>query len=440
MPDLIGVAEPPVENRRHQIISASAATLVAQLVRIVGGLLVVPVLLRRLGVEGYGFVAFIVSMMTVFVLLESVLTPILRNELVKARTVRSADRIDESMTVGLSAAVALLALSLPLLAILGTIDWSALLGVPAALPARAAVLAGAFIGVLGACTAFADCLYAAWNDLARLRIYEAVATACGLVVVVVLAETGAPLVGVIVAMTIPVPALRVVAWLLFLRARSIRPRLSLRVTWGFFRTHRGASAAFAGTQALACVASLFPLILLNHSNGLADVSVYSVAQRLIGAPANLVVALFPVFWPQIARAWELGERGWLGRALKHGLAVLVLGTAAAALVAYALGPWFVDAWTKSALAVSAQFLGLFAVLCGAQVIQGWLSTVLNALGEFRYQFVCYALFSLGSVAFGAIGLAALGIDGLALGLTLAVCLLGIVPMAVRAYTRIHRAV
>ena len=439
MPELIGASEPPGGNRRRQIIGASAATLLAQLVRIVGGLLVVPVLLRRLGVEGYGFVAFIVSMMTVFVLLESVLTPILRNELVKARTLRSTDRIDESMTVGLSAALSLLALSLPMLAILGTVDWSALLGFPAALPATAAVLAGAFIGVLGACTAFADCLYAAWNDLARLRIYEAVATACGLVVVVVLAETGAPLVGVIVAMTIPVPALRVVAWLWFLRMRGIWPRISMAVTLQFFRTHRGASAAFAGTQALACVASLFPLILLNSSNGLADVSVYSVAQRLIGAPANLVVALFPVFWPQIARAWELGELGWLSRALKHGLAVLVLATLAAALVAYAIGPWFVDAWTNGALAVSAPFLGLFAALCGAQVIQGWLSTLLNAFGEFRYQFVCYVLFSLGSVGFGAVGLAMLGIDGLALGLTLAVCLLGIAPMAVRAYTRIHRA-
>jgi O-antigen/teichoic acid export membrane protein len=429
-----------VASRRRQIVSASAATLLVQFVRIVGGLLVVPVLLGMLGVERYGFVALIVSLMTVFVLLESVLTPVLRNELVKARAVGSQGRIDESLTVGLSAAAGLLGLSLPVLALLSMVDWSAVLRVPAALPATTAVLVGAFIGVLGASTAFADCLYAAWNELARLRIYEAIATGCGLLAVVVMARVGVALEWVIVAMAAPVPAVRVLAWLLFLKAHRIRPRLSLSVTARFFKAHRGASAAFAGTQALACVASLFPLILLNHTQGLADVSVYTVAQRLIGAPANLVVALFPVFWPQLARAWELGQRGWIAGMLWRGSVALVLGTAAAAAASYAIGPWFVEAWTNGTLAVSASVLGLFALLCGAQVMQGWLSTILNAIGEFRYQFVCYAAFSIGCVVFGAAGLMALGLDGLVLGLTLATSLFGIVPMALRARRRVSRPV
>lgn len=431
-------SEPFVESRRRQIISGSAATLIAQFVRIGGGLMVVPVLLQTLGLEQYGFVAFIVSLMTVFVLLESVLTPVLRNELVKARAVQSAGRIHESLTVGLTAGAVLLALALPLLAILNALDWNSILSVPVDLPAKSAVLAGALIGVLGAATAFADCVYAAWNDLARLRIYEAIATACGLVAVFLLTQSGALLVWIVVAMTVPVPAVRIVAWVIFLWRQGFRPSISLAKTMRFFQVHRSASASFAGTQALACTASLFPLIFLNHSNGLTDVSIYSVAQRLIGAPANLVVSLFPVFWPQIARALELGQRDWVSRALARISLTMLLGTAIAVIVAYALGPWFINVWTKGALVASAPFLALFAMLCGVQVIQGWFSTILNALGDFRYQLICYMAFTAASVFAGVIGLAALGLNGLVLGLTLAALLFAIFPMAVRAHIRLRR--
>ena len=126
--------------------------------------------------------------------------------------------------------------------------------------------------------------------------------------------------------------------------------------------------------------------------------------------------------------------------LRRGAATVVLGSAVAAAVAYAIGPWFVDVWTHGALAVSAPFLGLFAMLCGAQVLQGWLSTMLNALGDFRYQFVCYAAFSIGCVVLGAAGLALAGLNGLALGLTLSISLFGIGPMALRARRRIHGTV
>ena len=439
MPKLIDAGK-VAETRRRQIFSASVATLVGQFVRIGGGLLVVPVLLGRFGVEQYGFIAYIVSLMTIFVLLESVLTPVLRNELVKARVIGSSPRIEESLTVGLTAAMVLMGLALPLMAVLSMMNWNAILRIPNGLPATSAVLAGAFIGVLGACTAFADCLYAAWNDLARLRIYETIATACGLVAVLVMAKYGVDLVWVIVAMTIPVPAIRIMAWLTFVRRQRLRPRISVPTSIQFFHTHRGASISFAGTQALACVASLFPLVLLNHTHGLADITIYTVAQRLIGAPANLVVALFPVFWPQIARAWECGQHDWVSKALTRSSLVMVLGTVMATIAAYTLGPWFVDAWTKGSLVISAPFLGLFAMLCGAQVIQNWLSTILNALGEFRYQFLCYASLTLGCIVFGGLGLAALGLNGLALGLTLAVSLFGIAPMAIRANARVHRSV
>lgn len=440
MRELTDTAPPEVESRRRQIVSASAATLVAQFVRIAGGLLVVPVLLGHLGVERYGFVAFIVSLMTIFVLLESVLTPVLRNELIKARAVHSAARIQESLTVGLTAAVVLLTVALPLIALLGALDWHAILRVPGPLPANSAVLTGVFIGVLGAATAFTDCMYAAWNSLARLRIYEAIATACGLVALVVMAQHGASLVWIVVALMIPVPAVRLVASMLFVHRQGLRPRVSWSTTLRFFHVHRSASASFAGTQALACTASLFPLILLNHLNGLADVTIYSVAQRFIGAPANLVVALFPVFWPQIARAWELGQRDWVARAWTRISLIMALGTVLAAIVAFAIGPWFVDVWTKGTLTIAAPFLGLFALLCGMQVIQGWFSTILNALGEFRYQLLCYAAFTAASVVGGAAGLAALGLDGLVLGLTLAAALFAVAPMAVRAHMRIHRPV
>lgn len=439
MNEVIAAVE-PTSTRRRQIVTASAATLAAQLIRVVGGLLVVPILLRRLGVENYGFIALIVSLTTIFVFLESILTPVLRNELVKARATGSTERVDEVMTVGLTAAVGLLLISFPLLMVLSALDWGAVLHVPGHLPTSTAVLAGALVGLLAAATAFADCLYAAWNDLARLRLMEGAATACGLLAVALLTQAGTSPVWLIVLLTIPVPAVRVLAWGCFLRGHGTHPRMSLPTTLNFFWSHRAASAAFSGTQALACAASLFPLILLNSYQGLEEVSLYTVAQRLVGAPANLALAVFPVFWPQLARARELRDRDWLIRTLKYGLWASALGTAAAAALAYVFGPWLVTLWTGNTLVATGLFLALFAALAGAQVMQGWLSTVLNAFGEFQRQFVCYALFTIGSVVCGALGLKAFGTTGLVLGLTFAAALFGIAPMIWLARRCIDRSI
>lgn len=421
------------------MIGASTATLVSQIVRIGGGLLIVPYLLQRLGVDQYGLLTLMVSLMTIFSLLESVLTPVLRNELIKARAVNEIHRLEHLVLIGLSISTILLMSLIPLMVCLNLINWAPLLGIPAHMPVNSAVLAASFVGVLGACTGFVDCIYAAWNDLTRLRLYEAFSIGLSLLCVVVIAYLGMPLVWIIVAITIPVPAIRLVAFILFVRTQGIPIGIDVQGALKFFLTHRTSSASFAGTQALACIASLFPFVLISRWYGLEDISTYTVTQRLIGAPATLVISIFPVFWPQIARSIELGDHKWLSKTLGCGFLLLVISTAIWTISAYMIGSWFVNAWTKDALTISASFLGLFAVLSGAQVIQGWLSTFLNALGDFRYQLFCYVLFTFSSVIFGTLGLARFGLEGLTLGLILSTSILGIVPMAMRVHRRINNA-
>lgn len=424
-------------SRTREIVSASAATLVSQFVRIVGGLLTVPYLLQALGAVGYGFVTLMISLVTIFAVLESVLTPVLRNELVKARTGQASRSVEQLTVIGLSASLLLLLL-VPLLYFMAEgFNWGRLLGLPRDMPTTTGILAAACIGLLGACTGFIDCIHAAWNQLGRLRLIEASAVACGLAAAVLLAQSGAPLVWLIVAMTSPVPAARIVALALFVGRENVPLRIDFLAATTFFWSHRTASISFVATQALACMASLLPLLLITHSRTLAEVSIFTVSQRLIGGPANLAIAALPVFWPQIARAMNLGENGWLTRTLWRGIGMLTFCTVLAAAISYAIGPWFIGEWTNGGLAISAAFLGLFSLLAGSQVIHAWLSTFLNGLGDFHYQLTCYAFFTLASVMFGAIGLAKFGLEGMAIGLVVATVLFAIAPMLLRVHQRIN---
>lgn len=408
----------------------------SQFVRIIGGLLIVPHLLRHLGVDRYGFVSLVVSLLAIFSVVEGMLTPILRNELVKARNSNEAPALQQLISVGMSASVLLLSTAPILFALAALVDWAPLLGVPPDMPVISAILITIGVGLLGAAAAFVDCVHAAWNDLARLRLYEAVAVTCGFVCVVVLASVGAPLAWIILAMSVPVPVGRIIAFVRFVRREAILPHIDVGGTLQFFWSHRGASASFVVTQALSCVASLFPLLLISRTQGLPEISIYTVTQRLIGAPGNVILAVLPVFWPQIARAMERGEQDWLARTLWRALAVMAIGTAVAAGVVYVVGPWFVAVWTRHALTIPAAFLALFAVVSGTQVIHGWLSTFLNGLGDFHFQLACYLSFTLGCVAFGTAGLILFGLEGLALSLAAATLLLAIVPMAMRVHRRI----
>ncbi|MGN7872173.1 lipopolysaccharide biosynthesis protein [Roseateles sp. 22389] len=366
---------------RRGLLKDSSVTMLLQLLRTFGGLALLPPLISSLGSDRYGVVALGISICTYASLLESVLTPVLRNELNVAVANGDVTAVGRLATVARTSALVLLVLASMIAAMLMATSYQ----LPeVSWPMVAAVCTAAI--ALGAMGSISDCLHSAGDRLWQIRGFELFATAGGFTLAFLTRDLLSPVVTLLCMCLLPQLG-RVVAWA-FLRLPESPEgaRFHLSTTGRFFRTHGRDSISFTKLQLLQCALGTFPVIFLSWRLSLTDTTIYTLVARVMTAPANFIVALMPIAWPRITRSVSQGQAAGVARALPVGSG-LILGS---------LLLWFGVVWlldeqifgllSHGTLVVPpiSLILGLSAFVA-ANTVVAWISTVLNAVGAFADQ-------------------------------------------------------
>jgi len=407
-------------------------TMLLQLLRIVGGLAMLPPLISTLGGERYGLVALGVTVCTYASLLESVFTPALRNELNRAVSLQDSVAIALLNQVARTTAALLGILAVTLVLVIGLVCGMAGAGaivVGVTLVCAATVLAGAAGSIC-------DCVHSAQDKLWRIRLAELIATLLGFLLAYLTRQAQAP--PLTLACLCFAPHLgRLLAWTLLSRPEDDTSQFSLASTLAFFVRHKHESLSFFLLQLMQCGLATFPVIFVSLRLSLADTTIYSLVARLVTAPSNFIVGLMPVVWPRITRLYSQGQSAKLLRVLPLGIvaisAVLVFWNGMVLMLDETLFHWLTQGTMSAPDRILVVLMGFLVVV---NAVVAWISTTLNAIGAFSSQLkpttVSFMVLCLLSLLF----VGRLGMPGLALAAVMANGLCIAVPTYLQARNRL----
>lgn len=420
----------------RQVLRDTVMTGLLQATRLVGGLLLLPVLLQAMGPYSYGFVALGVSICTYSVMLESVLTPILRNELNLAQARGAREEVAKLQRLARSAAGSVMMgaaiLSALLLLLFGGVETPMRPYVGLALVCVIAIALGAVGGVI-------DCLFSALDGLWQLRAWELTGTVVGFGAAAMSARSQHDPAVVLAALVVAphVPKLWAWAWQVGLGNMDARP--DLEALRAFVRLHARASREFLTLQFLLCILSTFPTLFVSSQLGLLATTLWTTAQRVMTAPANFVVALMPVAWPRITRAHAAGRNVMLRRVFSIGLVGLALAMLAWTVIALAYKTTIFGLLTSGTVLPPPALLAAIGVLMVITTCGAWISAFLNAFGEFGSQLRQTATTLAATLLLAPGGLWLAGLPGLVIGMLVAQALFGVVPAGLKARARMREA-
>jgi O-antigen/teichoic acid export membrane protein len=205
------------------------------------------------------------------------------------------------------------------------------------------------------------------------------------------------------------------------------------------RTLLPSSIAFGSLQLTNILLSSAPNIITARYLGIAEVTTLTVVQRLASVPLMIVAALAPVFWPSFTIARAQGDHKGLKRRFVQTLVVIAVALVAYSVVLVIAGPATIRWWLGGRVTATGH---LFAMLGAWLIFQGvwcWLSTLLNSMGDVRFQTVSSCIqFSI-LIGCGIPLAAHLGLVGLVLAMTTATVVGAVAPLAYRVRTKVQAA-
>jgi O-antigen/teichoic acid export membrane protein len=283
-----------------------------------------------------------------------------------------------------------------------SVDWAALFNVHDPVARRevggaVAVATGIFLAAFP--LSIVDRIYAAHDEGAIANAWSIVGSVSTLLLVVLVARTGAGLVG-IVAAAAGTPALATLAsaaWLVSRHRPSLRPS-ARDVTRASARRIAREAAQFFVVQVIAVVMFSTDNVIIARVLGADRVTPYSAAWRLFALPALFVSLYAPYLQPAYAEARARGDASWIARTLKLTLVATGAVTVAITVPLVLFGQPIIRIWAGAA-AVPPRPLLLW-MGAGALVLApaGALGCMLNGLGRLRIQMVFGAVAAVVNVA------------------------------------------
>ena len=396
--------------------SAAALTVLVQISRLGGNLALIPLALTALGHTGYASFAIALAYVSAGTLLESFLTPVLRNQLTASRARNCTNELREAETVvhtSLNASILFAFTALTVYQGLAAVGF----------PLSSLVNATVFAALVVVASGFVEADFAASEELSKLRGFELLATLGGL----------AAAYAVLVTRPTPQDALAILAAstgigkiaAYFVSAHRRGRRSDCRSTIRFFLVHKSQGGFFAFGQACLLANSVIPISLLGQIGAPDLVNLFSVVQRVVSAPANLVTGTFSTFWSAISRALVEKRLDWVRRLTFKVATLIACGTAIAGAASALYGPLVISVWTKNVIQATPTFIASFAFCVGCQTLQSWFSVVSNASGQFAAAAKTYIILCLVQTLVIVITLSFFGVTPMVIGMGAAALFVGV---------------
>lgn len=420
------------------VLRDSVLSSLLQTTRLLGGLLLLPILIGALGPQSYGWVALGISICTYTSLIESAVTPVLRNRLNIEKANENRDALNTLEQVAVTAGVFLL--------FFATILTMSFLGIHCLWNKfNDSIVAMAIICViainLGAVGGIVDCLFSTQDRLWVLRVYELIGTLVGFLGAVTAAKYGkAPADTIVLACLVVAPhSLKPIAWGWDVARQRFRCRINFLILKNFLVDHRRDSLNFIYLQGVMSLLSTFPTIYVSSTFGLASTTLLSTIQRVMTAPATLAISLMPVIWPRITRAHAKGHAKTLQRIFFAGLFVFgfyIFGWVSTVFL------WKNEIFDllggKTLGAVPDSFIIIMGFFVMISLFGAWISTFLNAMNEFLGQ-LKFSMMTLVVAVVMGIGFGEMwALSGVMLGISVATAVFSILPTAFLVLRHLRR--
>lgn len=419
---------------RNPLVAGSTLAVIGQGLRLIIGLVSVPLTVRYLGKERYGMWMAAASILAFLTVIEAGFVPALKNRLAESFGHQDHQEFNRYASASLFTSLLIAAAILLLAPVVMLVPWAAILKLndPAAtreLIPLMLVLLG--VGAAAFATSFVEAIYAARMEISITLACNLVMSAIGFILLLfaIYMRAGLPLLAAIVGS----PIILVRLFLFFRLSRRSRGmfRARPRIAMNTMRVMLPSSMAFVALQLTNVLLSSTPNIVTARYLGIAEVTTLTVVQRLASIPLMIVASVVPVFWPAFTIARAQGDHNGLSR--KFTLAVVVT---AIALVTYSVvlvitGPATIRWWLGGRVTATRDILAIFGAWLIFQGLWYWLSTLLNSMGDVRIQAVWNFLQFAVLIGCGIPLASHLGLFGLVVAMTIGTGVAAIAPFALR---------
>lgn len=413
-----------LSTRWRAVFAAAGGSVVVQVLSTAVGIVLAPVLLANLGIDGFGVYLAITSIGAVLVFADAGLGNGLVNAVsaARARGDEEAERTQISAAFFMLSAIALSGLVVVEVLVFTT-DCVALLGdVPPPLqgPARSALGVYAAVFFLGLPLSLAGKVHLGRQEQSTANVFLMFGVLAAMAVVVSLRtwDASLPLTIALVGGVGPAAAASNTAWLFLHRHRQLRP--SVR----HFRRQDATRLARSGFLFLiigmaGAIGYSTDNLIISHVLGPEAVPGYALPYRLFAlAPIMLSFVLTPL-WPALREALQKGENEWVAVTFLR----LVKASLACNLVLCSALVWFgndiLDVWVGPAIQAPTTLLLLLAAWTLLTSLGGPVAVLLNAAGVLRFQVVIAVAMAVLNLLLSLLFTRSLGIVGPALGSLLA---------------------
>ena len=417
-----------------QVLRDSGATVLLQLVRLVGGLLLLPVLLDAMGPYAYGFVALGISLCTYSVMLESILTPVLRNRLNISIACGDQKQVARLENIAFTASCCFLIGA----TLFFTLIFIFVLAIElTTTPYLWLAVACAVTIIVAAVGGVVDCLFSALDKLWLLRIWELVGTIVGFICAIFLARAQADA-ALVLGSIVLIPILpKIWAWVRQVKNGNVSARVDFFSLKEFVLANAQSSRDFFVLQLILCILSTFPSFFITHQLGLVATTLWSTAQRVMAAPSNFLVVLIPVAWPRITRAYAARQLKLLERVFWWGGILLIVFLVLWTIVIIFFGSAIFGFLTANTVFPSVPLLAALGGLVVVNACGAWVSGFLNAFGEFTSQMQQALITLMLTLILVPIGKWVYGMPGIIGGMLVAAAFCGLIPTTRKVLQRLE---
>lgn len=133
-------------------------------------------------------------------------------------------------------------------------------------------------------------------------------------------------------------------------------------------------------------------LIISSTLGVAQVSVFSVVQRLFQFATQPLSILNAPLWGAYADAHARHDKAFIRYTLKHSLVITFAGAGLGALSVFIFHAWLIERWTHGSIAAPATFVAIYAAWAILESCGNSFSMFLNGTGIIRAQVVTVIFF------------------------------------------------
>ena len=418
-------------ERSGVVLRTALTSVAARVVTTFASLLTVPLVLHHVGSERYGIWMAAIALSTLFGLADCGVTKSLVAEVAKAHGACDRERVRVLIA---SAFAATIAFALPFLAttliVVSQIDWAWAFNLSDRRLEHEAALVVAIICITFAVTYPVTVIREARLGLMQgpeVNLWDLLGIFLGFGGLVLAVASGAGLVAIAALWACGPAIARAVAAIIFLagRGRDLLPSWR-NVDIGVSRALVGGGAAFlvyALTQALALQSDQ---VLIARFFGAEKVADYAVVQRLFLQPQVLVTLGLAAQWPAYGEALGRGDFVWIGRHLRHSIALYAAFAALACGVLGVLCDPILKIWVGD-IAVPPFLVGSMVALGITAAVANVLAFFLMSVGLSRLLLIAQGVLTVVTLPLELLLIPRIGTPGAAIAATFGYLLAYVLP-------------